>query len=327
MFYNYNSYYNSWLAHHGIKNQQWGVRHGPPYPLDRKVSGRIKNPNKYKYKVGTSWTNAKSNPYNWINNIGSYYDSSSLTNAFDRMHRQVQFKLKNENGNIVHKSISSIINHYGEEKVSKIFKDLKKDPNELLEMNVNPGYGKDGTTNNCAKCTAALALSAMGFNVEAGKSMYGRNSGQTDKWFRGAKTNSSSYDDGAKFLDSQENGSFGEICIKRSSGSGHSMFWKKNNDGTVYIKDGQTNEVHKKSSTKELLNFIKDYQCSDVNSVDITPLNNTTPAWANMDMDSVVSKRSIGSNFANKNFIQGDSNKWINTNQYGGNWGHVYETY
>ena len=30
------------LCHHGIKNQHWGVRNGPPYPLDRKLSRRIK---------------------------------------------------------------------------------------------------------------------------------------------------------------------------------------------------------------------------------------------------------------------------------------------
>ena len=27
-----------WLAHHGIKGQKWGVRNGPPYPLDEKSS-------------------------------------------------------------------------------------------------------------------------------------------------------------------------------------------------------------------------------------------------------------------------------------------------
>ncbi len=31
-----------WLAHHGVKGQKWGVKHGPPYPLSRqKGSGRL----------------------------------------------------------------------------------------------------------------------------------------------------------------------------------------------------------------------------------------------------------------------------------------------
>ena len=26
---------NNYLSHHGVKGQQWGVRHGPPYPIDK----------------------------------------------------------------------------------------------------------------------------------------------------------------------------------------------------------------------------------------------------------------------------------------------------
>ena len=29
----------SYLAHHGVKGQRWGVRNGPPYPLDRFTKG------------------------------------------------------------------------------------------------------------------------------------------------------------------------------------------------------------------------------------------------------------------------------------------------
>lgn len=32
----------NFLEHHGIKGQQWGVSHGPPYPLDKKTSVLIK---------------------------------------------------------------------------------------------------------------------------------------------------------------------------------------------------------------------------------------------------------------------------------------------
>lgn len=31
------------LAHHGIKGQKWGVRNGPPYPLDKSISAGLKN--------------------------------------------------------------------------------------------------------------------------------------------------------------------------------------------------------------------------------------------------------------------------------------------
>lgn len=36
--------YGPYLAHHGIKGQKWGVRNGPPYPLDNSdISDRIYN--------------------------------------------------------------------------------------------------------------------------------------------------------------------------------------------------------------------------------------------------------------------------------------------
>lgn len=31
------------LAHHGVKGQKWGVRNGPPYPIDRSENGGLKN--------------------------------------------------------------------------------------------------------------------------------------------------------------------------------------------------------------------------------------------------------------------------------------------
>ena len=34
------------LQHHGIKGQKWGVRNGPPYPIEDKV---LKKRNKIKY--------------------------------------------------------------------------------------------------------------------------------------------------------------------------------------------------------------------------------------------------------------------------------------
>lgn len=37
---NPNGVYNNYLAHHGIKGQKWGVKNGPPYPLDEQSEGR-----------------------------------------------------------------------------------------------------------------------------------------------------------------------------------------------------------------------------------------------------------------------------------------------
>lgn len=34
-------HYGAKLSHHGIRGQQWGIRHGPPYPIDPKNPGDI----------------------------------------------------------------------------------------------------------------------------------------------------------------------------------------------------------------------------------------------------------------------------------------------
>lgn len=28
---------SDYLSHHGIKGQKWGVRNGPPYPIENKI--------------------------------------------------------------------------------------------------------------------------------------------------------------------------------------------------------------------------------------------------------------------------------------------------
>lgn len=42
---------DEFLAHHGISGQKWGVKHGPPYPLDRNTSSAIKKSSKISINV------------------------------------------------------------------------------------------------------------------------------------------------------------------------------------------------------------------------------------------------------------------------------------
>ena len=61
-FYDSPNDYRNYLAHHGIKNQKWGVRHGPPYPLGSGTSARIKKGIKVAAKKGSEVYNKSVKP-------------------------------------------------------------------------------------------------------------------------------------------------------------------------------------------------------------------------------------------------------------------------
>ena len=47
-----NDFCTGYLMHHGIQGQKWGVRNGPPYPLDPKT---IRNPFKMNLQYFSDW--------------------------------------------------------------------------------------------------------------------------------------------------------------------------------------------------------------------------------------------------------------------------------
>lgn len=47
-----NDFYTGYLMHHGIQGQKWGVRNGPPYPLDEKI---LRNPFKMNLQYFSDW--------------------------------------------------------------------------------------------------------------------------------------------------------------------------------------------------------------------------------------------------------------------------------
>ena len=61
-FYDSPNDFRNYLAHHGIKNQKWGVRHGPPYPLGSGTSARIKKGIKVAAKKGSEVYNKSVKP-------------------------------------------------------------------------------------------------------------------------------------------------------------------------------------------------------------------------------------------------------------------------
>ena len=50
---------DNYLAHHGIKNQRWGVQHGPPYPVRRGAGGKPKTTSIVKSKLSEAMAKRK----------------------------------------------------------------------------------------------------------------------------------------------------------------------------------------------------------------------------------------------------------------------------
>ena len=95
----------SWLAHHGIEGQRWGVRHGPPYPIQDKILRKgtklnslsiVKNTKKYKDSGRMVYTYNANDPhdkeiyrgafvtYLWKYRSPKYYGfSTKYTGEFD----------------------------------------------------------------------------------------------------------------------------------------------------------------------------------------------------------------------------------------------------
>ena len=61
---------NDTITHHGVEGQKWGVKNGPPYPLQRYGSGQIKK-NDFKRSVGGSMKNSESDSSDIVNKLKS----------------------------------------------------------------------------------------------------------------------------------------------------------------------------------------------------------------------------------------------------------------
>lgn len=155
------------LEHHGIKGMKWGVKHGPPYPLEEKISKRVsKNSDEAKKKktklhltdeqkrmiaIGAgaigiglaAYGGYKLGALNKLGKVGGLYDPmTGLKKKAKSMSRLEDLKL------------------------------------------VNPGYPDEGTTMNCFNCVTANELRIRGFDVRALKQKIGFDFNDFKKLFK-----------------------------------------------------------------------------------------------------------------------------------------------
>ncbi len=310
----------SYLCHHGIKGQHWGVKNGPPYPLDAKISRDIKagkNEDRHQgHNVGSqhsfaaagqmySLTDAEVQKFGGWDNffkqpmyIQEQYRDTDLglrdVNKFTYSDGSWKFANPLENDDVIKLLDSNFKDEtYSKSSFFMIPDTTKRDIRENGWSNhigtlqqINRRSNDISTHNNCSKCSDMVELVQRGFNpanFNAGRSRYGMLSSAIEYHWDGAVAyKEKSYENIERKIKSFGNHGSGTISIRRSDGSGHAMHFSVVKD-RIEVQDGQIARVYR--TLQEALRA----EAHDPNQFCvITRLDQATPNVKHMLEDSVI---------------------------------------
>lgn len=243
------------LEHHGIKGQKWGVRNGPPYPLDQDDK-------------------PKSNQTDGFSPLAFYLSAYAAAFAIT----------------MIPAAVNSAKEKSQQKKLRKRLFEDEEQPISMQDVKaVNPNYGKEGYRTNCVKCTLALELRARGMDVEAGsnKSMSGLTRKEWEKWFKGAKEMKATMTETGlkKAFSKIPAGARGQFGGTYAIGSGHSIHWTKLKNGEVRFEDAQTNKIW------DIASMLEHYRFSEAEPASIYRLDNLKPNLSKIQEQEAYKER------------------------------------
>lgn len=295
----------SYLRHYGVKGMKWGVRRYQDYNGKLTAAGKERQAKNRRYKKtveqyaikGKAFTEKLSDysvgELNTMTRPNGEKFVSGLVAGHDFDWQEVVNFSQSPVGEGYH-NLAEVL------KVDPGFKRI--DPNSNNPYNksatearskgrladwqvemVNPGFGAQGTTQNCAKCSAALELALKGFEVYAGRQTYPSSIDASSYWFKGAERVDYTSDSVQSALQSYGPKTSGTIGIQYPTGGGHLMHWTNDSDGVFQIQDGQNGKTF--SSVDEMMDA---YGGDRDKPLSTFRLDNCEPDWDHMASDSVI---------------------------------------
>ena len=260
----------SFLEHHGIKGQKWGVRRFQNKDGTLTAAGKIRY-SKVEYEESETEAILK--------DVGSMAFTAAIVTGATMALRATIDAVGDKRAK---KAVAqeppieklSDVKRYTLDKRGFSTKDLKR---------VNTGHGKAGTVKNCQNCVSALEMRFRGYDVRARKAVNGDTMDAFKKWYKGVKVKNVDLSDGHSFeffsaskrqarLDNyitstQPKGARGVIGVVWQDGpAGHVFNYCVGSDGKVTYLDGQA----RKSGDSYILKVME--MCA--NNVSIARLDN-----------------------------------------------------
>lgn len=234
----YEHYRKNDLAHHGVKGQKWGVRNGPPYPLDGKSRTSSEKTASGKDYVDRS-----------LKRVGSQKTAGLSDETVTSLATLAAYVAIIGGMRAVHEiKYSSDIKSNTKKNSSNIQKKITVTHSEADDLKaVNPDFADPtdiGARVNCTMCSTAYELRRRGYDVVAQKTTMGRKPKDAAAWFGVDKKDIKKYrsrDEFERALNDEPDGSRGLTFTPYGMfNSHHCMIWEKK-DGKILISDGQDN--------------------------------------------------------------------------------------